>query len=686
MKAMTAWTDFNDAAVAPATKPAQHVQSVALELLGDPTESTKTELRYGSRGSLSIDLEKGTFFDHEQGHGGGVLDLIVRERGGTRQEAAKWLEGRESIPIPSRPATRAKASLGRVVATYAYHDEAGGHLFDVVRFDPKDFRQRGANGSWKIKGVRKVLYRLPRIAAAPDGATVYIVEGEKDVHRLEDEGLLATTNPGGAGKWHDDYTASLKGKQAVIVPDNDQAGRDHAKTVRASLARHGITCAVLNLSGLAEKGDVADWLDNGNTVAELERLGREAMEIADKPEAESYSPAKNMVRDLRLVTDKTGRPYWNTANAVEILTSHEAWRGVLAFNEFTRRRVLLKPIPGTKGKGGRNLEDDDATAVLSWFNRNGFPKATANVVLAAMHAVARLNTFDPLKDYLDGLQWDGKPRVEDWLTTYCGAEASDYTRETGKRWMISAVARAMKPGCKADHMIVLEGEQGARKSSALSALAGEEWFTDALPPMNTKDASDFLRGRWIVEVAELEAMRREMDAVKAFISRQIESFRPAYGRETVDEPRRCIFAGTTNKDAWLRDETGGRRFWPVRVGAIDLDAIKRDRAQLWAEAVALFKKGEKWWLEGDVEDVARNEQASRMADDPWLDLIGEAIAKRHEVTIREILASTIGLLPGEMRRADSDRAGALLKRLGWKRAGRVTSGALKGQARFVPPD
>ena len=265
--------------------PAQHVKSVAQELLGDfnPALSTKTEWRYGARGSLSVDLERGTFYDHEQGHGGGVLDLIVRERGGTRHEAAKWLEGRESVPIPSRPATPAKASLGRIVATYHYHDEAGGHLFDVVRFEPKDFRQRAPDGSWKVKGVRKVLYRLPAISAAPDGATVYIVEGEKDVHRLEAEGLLATTNPGGAGKWHKDYAANLKGKQAVIVPDNDQAGRDHAETVRASLARHGITCGVLNLLGLADKGDVADWLDKGNTAADLERLGQDALRKAPDP-------------------------------------------------------------------------------------------------------------------------------------------------------------------------------------------------------------------------------------------------------------------------------------------------------------------------------------------------------------------------------------------------------------------
>lgn len=427
-----------------------------------------------------------------------------------------------------------------------------------------------------------------------------------------------------------------------------------------------------------------------DSIAKADREHRDSIgwtppKPASRSKSKRASVAKGMALDLGLVVDDSGRPYWNTANAVAILTYHDAWKGVLGYNEFTRRRVILKPIPGAKTGHNRNLEDDDATAVLSWFNRNGFPKATANVALAAMHAVARLNAFDPLKDYLAGLQWDGQKRIDNWLTTYCGAEASNYTREVGKRWLISAVARAMKPGCKADHMLVLEGDQGARKSSALAALAGEEWFSDALPPMNTKDASSYLRGRWIVEVAELEAMRREMDAVKAFISRQVESYRPAYGREEVDEPRRCVFAGTTNKDAWLRDETGGRRFWPVKVGFIDLDAITRDRAQIWAETVVAYRSGHRWWLEGDVEKTAREEQAGRMADDPWTAPIMEAVQGRAEITIHEVLKA-LGYVPAEMTRKDSDRAAAILKREGWTRTSkRITSGARKGDVFWTAP-
>lgn len=258
---------------------ARHMQAVALQLLGEPnSRPSKTELRYGNRGSLSIDLQKGLWHDHETGVGGGVLGLIERETGHRVDggAAAKWF--RENIPgvVDAAPVGARRPRC--VAATYRYEDEVGKHLFDVLRYDPKDFRQRGADGTWKTSTIRKVLYRLPRILAAPVGSFVYIVEGEKDVHRLEAEGLLATTNPGGAGKWREDYSAALVGKTAVIVPDNDDAGRDHAEKVQASLRAAGVTCVVVNLEGLPDKGDVSDWLAEGYTGDELYEIAAKAIE------------------------------------------------------------------------------------------------------------------------------------------------------------------------------------------------------------------------------------------------------------------------------------------------------------------------------------------------------------------------------------------------------------------------
>lgn len=386
---------------------------------------------------------------------------------------------------------------------------------------------------------------------------------------------------------------------------------------------------------------------------------------------------------LDLVRDDKDRPIWNMANAVTLLSKHDDWQGVLAFNRFTMRPEVLKPIPGQPVDDcPRNMTDNDYTTAQEWFNRNGFPRASASIVVSAVNKVSRNQSHDPLTTHLNTLRWDGVGRIGTWLVDYIGAEDNAYTREVGKRWLIAAVARAYKPGCKVDNMIVLEGAQGARKSTALAVLAGNGWFGDALPPMNHKDASSYLRGHWIIEVAELEAMRREVDAVKAFLSRQVEHFRESYGRLEGTEPRRCVFAGTTNKDDWQRDETGGRRFWPVKVGTIDIPALKRDRDQLWAEAIKLFRAGERWWLSDEAEAMAAVEVAERRTDDPWRAAIAHCIVDKDEVASRMVLGD-MGRMPSEMTPYDSKRVNQELVGLGWVRDGQFTRGEFKGAARYV---
>lgn len=298
--------------------------------------------------------------------------------------------------------------------------------------------------------------------------------------------------------------------------------------------------------------------------------------------------------------------------------------------------------------------------------------------------MAGANSIDPLNDWLQNLEWDGQLRLNSWLTTYLGVEESEYAVEVGRRWMISAVARALSPGCKVDSCLVLEGDQGGGKSSVLRELAGAEFFGDALPDISNKDSKQFLQGKWIIELSELATLNRStFEAIKAFISRQVEQYRPAYGRKDITEPRRCVFAGTTNRDDYLRDATGNRRFWPVRTGSIDLDAVRRDRDQLWAEAVQAYLGDETWWLDQKFAEIAEQEQSERGEDDPWMVLIVEYCAGKEAVACKTILSEAIGILSDRMSQRETKRVAGLLRSLGYRRDGKFTSGSEKGAARYV---
>jgi len=217
-----------------------------------------------------------------------------------------------------------------------------------------------------------------------------------------------------------------------------------------------------------------------------------------------------------------------------------------------------------------------------------------------------------------------------------------HSRAVGARWLISAVARIFRPGAKADCCLILEGPQGIRKSTALRTIAGE-YFTDELADLGSKDAAMQTRGVWIIELSELDNLSHaEVARIKAFMSRTTDRFRPPYGMRLVESPRQCVFAGTVNHSSYLRDETGGRRFWPVVCGQIDVDALAGDRDQLWAEAKARFESGSAWWLDTiDLVQLATDQQEARYEGDPWEEVIGPWLENKESTTISELLEKCI---------------------------------------------
>jgi hypothetical protein len=266
-----------------ATRPfGEAMGSVAGMLLGAPNGrlSSEGEIRYGRNGSLSIDLTSGTFYDHEAKQGGGVLDLIVREIGGDQKGAIEWLRKNGFLDEPAKPNGARQVPYRREVAHYDYTDENGDLVFQVVRYEPKTFVQRRKDrGRWvyQVKGVRQVPYRLPEVVEAiANERTVFIVEGEKDADNLAKWGIAATTNAGGSGKWHEEFSAFFHDADVVIVPDNDEAGRNHANQVAASLDGIASRVRLLALPGLPLKGDASDWIAAGGTPEAFHALVEQA--------------------------------------------------------------------------------------------------------------------------------------------------------------------------------------------------------------------------------------------------------------------------------------------------------------------------------------------------------------------------------------------------------------------------
>jgi predicted P-loop ATPase len=351
-------------------------------------------------------------------------------------------------------------------------------------------------------------------------------------------------------------------------------------------------------------------------------------------------------------------------NLILFLREHPTWKAVLSFDEFHLRVVFRKRPYWGDERPDMPLVDHHETLIRTWFENEDIIASQANIG-RAIQAAARFNRFHPVQDYLNSRTWDAKPRIDTWLSVYLGADDGPYTRAIGPRFLISGATRILAPGCKVDTMPVLEGSQGRKKSMALRVLF-EPWYTDRLSAITTKDAAMEMAGVWGIEAAEMEAINRATTgASKSFISRESDRYRPPYGKHLVDQPRQSILVGTINpppNEGYLTDPTGSRRIWPFLCGVIDIEALKRDRDQLWAESVVRFKAGAPWWLETpELEQLAAVEQAARYKADEWEELIKEYLGDCKVTTVHEVLEHAIGLNPQKPNRAAEMRVAKILK-------------------------
>lgn len=549
----------------------------------------------------------------------------------------------------------------QIAATYDYHDEDGQLLYQVVRFTPKEFRQRRPDPDnpdrwiWKLGDVRRVLYHLDRLLEADRERTVYIVEGEKDVHALEDLGLTATTNPQGAGKWPavaDCAARALVGRNVIIVADADKKGREHAADVLRRLADVAASARIIELPGAK---DAADWVRAGGTAEQLEAI---AAALPAAPPVAEIDPSRDFERD------ENGKIYHSQANIKLALRK----LGVrIRYNMFARRRI----VEGLPGFGPR-LEDDALNHLRLRIDAEFRFRLSKEFYYDVIVDHGHEQRFHPVRDYLGGLRWDRTPRLDGWLTTYGGAEDTEYTRAIGSIVLIAAVRRVRQPGCKFDEMLILESAQGKNKSTALSVLAVEDdWFTDDLPlGEDTRKMIEQTTGRWIVEAGELRGMNKsDVHTLRQYLGRTKDTSRLAYGKESTEVPRQFVIIGTMNPTpgGYLKDTTGNRRFWPVLVDEFNLERLRADRDQIWAEAAHREAAGESIRLDPALYEAAGDAQEQRRTEDPFEIIVQRAFGDLTGRIRIEEAWKVLGIQGRVITQDEMTRFGTAMRMQGWER-------------------
>jgi predicted P-loop ATPase len=336
--------------------------------------------------------------------------------------------------------------------------------------------------------------------------------------------------------------------------------------------------------------------------------------------------------------------------------------------------MKLKPPPFERGEVGEWTDIDESRLEL-WLGQGySLRKLRSDTLMKGVLLAADANRYHQVRDYLKALKWDNKPRLVDLLSKYLGATQSDYVEKVAIKWVVGAVARIFKPGCKMDNVLILEGSQGALKSSALKVLF-DPWFTDAGFEIGSTDGLQIMRGMWCVELAELDGFNRaEASKSKAFFTRTTDRYRNPYGRKPVNVPRQGVFAGSVNHATYLKDDTGNRRYWPVSVGEIKLDLLRADRDQIWAEAVRLFENGMEWWVRASEREIYEGEQDSRYIGDAWesrirdwLDAVDAGGMKPNNVPLYDVMVKGLHMDASKLSLAEQQRVGRIMARVGWPR-------------------
>ena len=373
-----------------------------------------------------------------------------------------------------------------------------------------------------------------------------------------------------------------------------------------------------------------------------------------------------------LVKTKAGA-YVKTLKNCKLMIKHEIGiKGMFTYNAFNERLEIKGHVPWEKDRINRYnaIDDREVDSIRLHLDDIFHVDFPTPIVWKAVDNVAAGNVYHPIKDVLETYKWDGVPRIDNWLQTYCGAADSELNKQMGRKVLVAMTARVYSPGCKFDYVLVLEGTQGIGKSTTCDILGGE-WYGDAPINPQDKDCIPYIHSKWVVELSEMITTRKtENDRLKNFLSRREDDVRLPYARARQRFPRQCIFIGTINPDdvGYLTDTTGNRRFWPVYCNSFDLEGLKRDREQLLAEALVAYKAGESLMLPYTLIKQSEDEAMKRLAEDPWQNIIEDWSASNPEekaVTTQHVYRNVLNGNVQSMHTGHQRRIATSLRNLGW---------------------
>lgn len=408
------------------------------------------------------------------------------------------------------------------------------------------------------------------------------------------------------------FSAGLTQNEVLTVLTDPETfiggcGYEHAKTKNRSVAANWVYRYTVKKVG-----------EERTSVSVFEKLPaakrRKLSEEEKQAVAEEFEADRHWRDDLR--RGAKGKVISCLLNLKLILTNGMEQQ---PFGEdlFASRIEYISDTPWG-GKKGDAIADIDLIKVKDWFSQTEMFEPSRDAILEATSLVAHRVSFHPVRDWLESLKWDGVARIDTWIKDYCQGHAPEpYLSEVSRKFLLAMVKRVFEPGCQWDYVLVLEGKQGKYKSSIARAIAGDKWFMDNLPDLKDKDSMLNLQGKWLIELGELADVKRaDYNQVKAYLVRRTDTVRPHYGRLKQDVPRQSVFIGTINEGQYLKDPTGNRRYWPVKVGTCDVEGLKAVREQLFAEAMSIYRQsGEILMLSGEGNVQATEAQDARRVDD-----------------------------------------------------------------------